>query len=55
MVAESRHFRNVCLLEVKCKKEEDCVDSVSRNGESESVLFGSHNGKSMSVGRWGYM
>ena len=27
------------------KKEEECVDSVSRNGESESVLSGSHSGK----------
>ena len=38
-------------MEVKCKKEEECVDSVSRNGESESVLSGSYNGKRMSVGR----
>ena len=32
------HFRGGWLLEVKCKKEAECGDSVSRNGESESVL-----------------
>ena len=47
MVAWSRHFCDGKLLEVKCKKEEECDDSVSRNGESESVLSGSHNGKSV--------
>ena len=55
MVAESIHFRGGWLLEVKCKREEECVDSVSRNGESESVLSGSHNGKRISVGRWEYL
>ena len=43
------------LLEVKYKKEEENVDSVSRNGESEGVLSGSHYGKRMSVGRWAYL
>ena len=47
MVAESIHFCGGWLLEVKCKKEEECVDSVSRKGESESVLSGSHTGKSV--------
>ena len=47
MVTESLHFRGGWLLEVECKKEEECVDSVSQNGESESVLSGSHNGKSV--------
>ena len=32
MVAESIHFRDGWLLEVKRKKEEESVDSVSRNG-----------------------
>ena len=27
------------MLEVKCKKEEECVDSVSRNGENECSLW----------------
>ena len=53
MVAERIHFRGGWLLEVKCKKEEECVDYVCRNGES--VLSGSHNGKRMSVGRWKYL
>ena len=47
MVAESIHFRGGWLLDVKCKKEEMCVDSVSRNGESQNVLSGSYNGKSV--------
>ena len=47
MVAASIHFRGGWLLEAKCKKREECVDSVSRNGESESVLSGSHTGKSV--------
>ena len=34
-------------VEVKCKKVEECVDSISLNGESESVHFGSHTGKSV--------
>ena len=47
MVAESIHFRGGWLLEVKRKKEEECIDSVSWNGVSESVLSGSYNGKSV--------
>ena len=40
MVAESIHFHGGWLLEVKCKKEAECVDSVSQNWESESILSG---------------
>ena len=45
MVTESIHFCGGWLSEVKYRKEEECDGSVSRNGESESVLSGSHNGK----------
>ena len=47
MVADGIHFRGGWLLEVECKTEEECVDSVSWNGEGESVLSGSYNGKSV--------
>ena len=32
-----------------------CVVSMSRNGESESVVPGSHSGKRMSIGRREYL
>ena len=47
MVAWSIHYHCGWLLEVKCKKEEECVDSVSWNLKSESALSGSHTGKSV--------
>ena len=44
MVAENILFYGGWLLEVKCKKEEECV---SQNWESESVLSRNHTGSSV--------